>query len=126
MAVYLGIQPVNVHTGGQPSISLEEKTISAGASDIEVTPTDGKYLSKVTVQGDGDLIAENIKEGVDIFGVTGTFTGSVGQYVWKKYEVIPSYLSFIGNEDFTLKTDNTTKNWDGILEYSTDTTTWNT
>ena len=30
------------------------------------------------------------------------------------------------NEDFTLKTGNTTKNWDGTLEYSTDTTTWNT
>ena len=36
------------------------------------------------------------------------------------------YLSFIGNEDFTLKTYKTTKHWDGILEYSTDTTTWNT
>ena len=36
------------------------------------------------------------------------------------------YLSFIGNEDFTLKTYNTTKNWDGTLEYSTDTSTWNT
>ena len=36
------------------------------------------------------------------------------------------YLSFIGNEDFTLKTKNTTKNWDGTLEYSTNTTTWST
>ena len=36
------------------------------------------------------------------------------------------YLSFIGNEDFTLKTGNTTKNWNGTLEYSTDTSTWNT
>lgn len=36
------------------------------------------------------------------------------------------YLSFLGNEDFTLKTYNTTKNWDGTLEYSTDKTTWNT
>ena len=51
---------------------------------------------------------------------------SSGLYVWKKYEYIPSYLSFIGNEDFTLKTNNTTKNWDGTLEYSTDTSTWNT
>lgn len=53
---------------------------------------------------------------------------SSGLYVWKKYEVVvaPSYLSFIGNEDFTLKTNNTTKNWNGTLEYSTDTTTWNT
>lgn len=50
---------------------------------------------------------------------------SSGLYVWKKYESI-TYLSFIGNEDFTLKTYNTTKNWDGTLEYSTDKKTWNT
>lgn len=36
------------------------------------------------------------------------------------------YLSFLGNEDFTLKTYNTTKNWDGTLEYSTNKSTWNT
>ena len=42
------------------------------------------------------------------------------------YLVPPPYLSFIGNEDFTLKTYNTSKNWDGTLEYSTDTSTWNT
>ena len=49
-----------------------------------------------------------------------------GSYVWKKYEYTPDpYLTFTGNEEFTLKTYNTTKNWDGTLEYSTDTTTWN-
>ena len=36
------------------------------------------------------------------------------------------YLSFLGNEDFTLKTANATKNWNGTLEYSTDKSTWNT
>lgn len=51
---------------------------------------------------------------------------SSGLYVWAKYEVVPPYLSFIGNEDFTLKTANNTKNWDGTLEYSTDKSTWNT
>ena len=49
-----------------------------------------------------------------------------GQYVWAKYEVAVPYLSFIGNGEFTLKTANTTKNWDGTLEYSTDKSTWNT
>ena len=50
-----------------------------------------------------------------------------GSYVWKKYEATPDpYLSFLGNEEFTLKTFNTTKSWDGTLEYSTDTSTWNT
>ena len=47
-------------------------------------------------------------------------------YTLKLVPIPPTYLSFIGNEDFTLKTYNTTKNWDGILEYSTDTSTWNT
>ena len=47
--------------------------------------------------------------------------------VWSLDDLIPlPYLSFIGNEDFTLKTFNNTKNWDGTLEYSTDAITWNT
>ena len=50
---------------------------------------------------------------------------SGGLYIWKKYEVIHC-LSFIGSEGFTLKTNNTTDNWDGTLEYSTDATTWST
>ena len=50
---------------------------------------------------------------------------SSGLYVWKKYEFITPCLSFIGNKDFTLKTYKSTKNWDGILEYSTDKSTWN-
>ena len=46
---------------------------------------------------------------------------------WYKLKLaITPYLSFIGNEDFTLHTANTTKNWDGTLEYSTDKSTWNT
>lgn len=50
-----------------------------------------------------------------------------GSYVWKKYEPTPDpYLSFLGNNEFRLATYNKTKNWDGTLEYSTDTTTWNT
>ena len=44
-------------------------------------------------------------------------------YILKLGPIIP-YLSFIGNEDFTLKTNNTTKNWDGTLEYSTDKLNW--
>ena len=50
---------------------------------------------------------------------------SNGVYYTLELEPI-TYLTFTGNKDFTLKTANTTKNWDGTLEYSTDTTTWNT
>ena len=49
---------------------------------------------------------------------------SDGAFYTLKLVPIPC-LTFDGNEDFTLKTYNTTKNWDGTLEYSTDTKTWN-
>ena len=52
--------------------------------------------------------------------------GSVDGVYYKLVRPIPTYLSFTGNEDFTLKTYNTTKNWNGTLEYSTDKSTWNT
>lgn len=37
----------------------------------------GRYLTgNVTIAGDADLVASNIKSGVNIFGVTGTYTGA--------------------------------------------------
>ena len=51
---------------------------------------------------------------------------SDGVYYTLELEPKLPYLSFIGNEDFTLKTYNTTKNWNGTLEYSTDAMNWNT
>lgn len=36
------------------------------------------------------------------------------------------YLTFSSPSSFTLKTNNRLKNWDGTLEYSTDTSTWET
>lgn len=46
---------------------------------------------------------------------------------WSVMDPIPTtYLSFIGNKDFGLKMAYDTKNWDGTLEYSTDTITWRT
>lgn len=37
---------------------------------------------------------------------------------------LPNCLNFLGNEDFTLKTSNASKSWDGTLEYSTDGEAW--
>ena len=36
------------------------------------------------------------------------------------------YLAFNSPSSFTLKVNDTTKHWDGTLEYSTDTSTWST
>ena len=66
----------------------QEKTVIPTAEQQIVTP-DEEYtgLSKVTVEAiqDENLISENIKNGVDILGVTGNFIGS-------KYA--PRYISF--------------------------------
>ncbi len=60
-----------------PKVELEEITVSPGAADVVKTAEDGKGFSKVTVTGDADLIAKNIRKGVDIFGVTGTLAEGV-------------------------------------------------
>ena len=56
------------------AVPTEEKTITPSALSQEITPTENKFLSKVTVSGDADLTAENIKSGVTIFGVEGSYT----------------------------------------------------
>lgn len=56
-----------------------------------------------------------------------------GKALWMNEKAITSkreiknnpYLTFESPESFTLATKNSTKNWDGTLEYSTDTTNWN-
>ena len=46
----------------------------------------------------------------------------------ERLQVIPkiTYLTFSSPNSFTLKVKDTTKPWDGTLEYSTDTSTWDT
>lgn len=55
------------------AVPTEEKEVDPGASSKEVSPSIGKFLSKVTVNGDANLVAGNIKKDVSIFGVTGTY-----------------------------------------------------
>lgn len=57
------------------AIQTQEKSCTPSSTQQEITPESGKYLTKVTVAGDADLIAENIKSGVQIFGVTGSYVG---------------------------------------------------
>ena len=82
-----------------------------------------KFMKSITFVKGGDTYYHLPK-------VTNADDGKVLKVVngeWSLDDLIHlPYLSFIGNEDFTLKTYNTTKNWDGILEYSTDKSTWST
>ena len=83
-----------------------------------------KFMKSITFVEGGDAYYPLPK-------VTNADDGKVLKVVngsWRLADLVPPipYLSFLGNEDFTLKTYNTTKNWDGTLEYSTDAITWNT
>lgn len=71
----------------EPTVETQEKSATPGAQAVEVTPDAGKYLSKVIVSGDADLVAGNIKKNVEIFGVTGTYEGTE-----------TNFLSFIEND----------------------------
>ena len=51
----------------------QSKTVTPSTSQKTVSPDSGKLLSSVKVNGDSDLVAKNIRRGVSIFGVTGTF-----------------------------------------------------
>jgi hypothetical protein len=63
-------------TGGG---TYQSKTVTPSASQQNITPDTGyDALSSVTINGDADLAAGNIKDGVTIFGVEGTYEGGGG------------------------------------------------
>lgn len=61
-------------TGKKEDPTFQEKTVTPSVSSQDITPDSGKVLSKVTVNGDSNLVPENIKNGVSIFGVTGSLS----------------------------------------------------
>lgn len=60
------------------AVPTQTKTATPSAASQDITPDSGKFLSKVTVGGDSNLVAGNIKSGVSIFGVAGSYEGSGG------------------------------------------------
>lgn len=64
-----------------PTLSLQDKTVTPTTEEQIIQADDGYHgLSNVTIEAiqDENLIAENIKDGVEILGVTGNFIG--GKY----------------------------------------------
>ena len=77
---------VSAGTAGTVSVSGSNTSQLTAKAAATYTPTtadqtiaSGQYLTGAqTIKGDANLLAENIKDGVTIFGVTGTYTGGGG------------------------------------------------
>ncbi len=99
--------------GAMPVKAAE--TYTPGTEDITIT--DGVYLKgNQTIKGDSNLTAENIKEGVFIFGVEGAFAGSgsggaaefykcfstdVSAKIWSGYKAVMSNGVYTFEESVT-------------------------
>lgn len=101
-AAGLKVTGTHVCSGGTPS--LQAKSVTPSESAQTVTPDDGyDGLSSVTVEGDANLVPGNIKSGVSIFGVAGSFEGSGGG--------IQAQHITSGNETITISGTGTVKVW---------------
>lgn len=65
-----------IRTGINGISGKSSETFTPGATDQTIAP--GSYLTGAqTIKGDANLIAANIRAGVTIFGITGTYAGRV-------------------------------------------------
>lgn len=93
-----------------PEKPTQSITVTPTAAGFTVTPDSGKVLSSVKVNGDDDLVAGNVKDGVNIFGVTGTLK-SKETVTWHQCpEAVRNYL-----DNVTYDTDYT---YTHVTEYA--------
>ena len=76
-----GFQGLSKVTVNVPATPTEEKTVELALTDGNqvLTPTAGKNFSKVTITKPATLLPENIKKGVTIAGVVGTYEAVAGE-----------------------------------------------
>lgn len=97
--------------------TLQVKSVTPTAAEQVVTPDAGyDGLSQVTVSGDANLTPENIKEGISIFGITGTLAAAASDNNTEAYAIDPT------NPVVSFKTSGTIKVFG--YGYSTSSSGW--
>ena len=86
---------VSVGLSTPPNIQSQQKTenLNMSSGDQVISPDSGKLLSQVTITKPATLISENIKNGVNIGGVTGSFEGGASLNVEYNSTTAPSDTS---------------------------------
>ncbi len=124
LGVYRSFSVTNTLT----NCTTSNSSITTGECSIysaTITATSGYTLTgaSVSITMNGvDITSTAYNNGsITISGVSGNIV-----IVISAVQAAPSnpYLSFIGDGFFRLQTVNNLKNWDGTLQYSTDTTNW--
>lgn len=76
-----GIVPAGSKSATNQLATQAAKTVTPGTAQQTAVPAGVYTTGAVTVQGDANLIPENIAEGVSIFGVMGTLAGGGIEWV---------------------------------------------